>query len=196
MKKFWKISFTLIAIAVWIASFVLYFKTNLFMEHRIVFWTSVGLIVVVALLSKQLPKFVLFSSGIYLLVINIMWLLPLAIWWTLIPMGIIGIMNYLYLELNELVDENLNVCVPPLLLVAVFVFVFSWTEDIHNRDNAMQKPLQSEVIEYVDWNRSEVNVFIRGERYSFSDVEQAQGINIGDTVQVKFYKNLILELKH
>jgi len=200
--NFLKENWTFVAFVVmFIASVVLISRSELLLVQHIVFWVFLALscvTLVSTLVSDDDRKYnaAWLTTGIYFLAISVIWYLPIAIYWSLIPIFAISL---IHLKLTDCKGISTGYFGSVIVTFSIFVSMKMNIEVVEKQEfiaNTLPEPV---VITYVDkTSKDNIKVFIEGKGIFLFDnsdeTEDAWKLSNGDTVQIVVYQDKISKL--
>ncbi len=198
LKEKWAIIVCALMLAV---SGVFYLHSELILAQRIIFWVTLGLsavTVVFTYIHENETEITIawLTTGLYFLMLSIIWYLPISMYWVLIQIFITG---WIHCKLMD----NLEVSGFVISIISSSVCVSGLTENTKNieKNEFLSKATpETVVIEYIDKTiKSDIRVYILEKGIlSFAngckETEDAWKLNNGDTVQIVIYDNKISKL--
>jgi len=192
-----------VCVVLFIASIVLYCLSELILAQHIIFWVtfvfSCG-----SIIATNVPEnsddekgiAAWLTTGIYFLAISVIWYLPIAIWWGLLP---IFFSIFIHCTLQDTDKDTLGFLISGLATFAAYCVMNSNIYTLERQELIANTPPETVVIEYVDRTHNfNTRVYIRGKGIYTVDPNDetvdALKLRDGDTVQIWVYRNQIHKL--
>jgi len=203
MKKFvnfLKENWTFVAFVVmFIASVVLIRRSELLAQH-IIFWVTFALCYDTIAWTEDSDdrkhNTAWLTTGIYLLAISVIWYLPIAIWWSLIP---IFVTSLIHCDLQDMDNAALGFLISVFVTFVAYCFMNSNIYMLEKQESITNTPSEPVVITYVEkTSKDNIKVFIEGKGIHTVDhndkTVDAQKLKTGDSVQIVVYQDKISKL--